>query len=84
MDEWMTWMKSLGTAIVDPGAPLGKTKRVSALGVTDVKNDMGGYSVVQAESNEAAAKLFEGSPHLKMPGATVDVLDIVDMPGMEK
>jgi hypothetical protein len=42
---------------------------------------IGGYSIVQAESHEAAAALFANSPHLTMPGATVEVMEIMPMPG---
>jgi hypothetical protein len=37
-------------AIVDTGGPLGKTKRASAEGVSDTKNDRAGYVIVQAGS----------------------------------
>jgi hypothetical protein len=71
-------------SIVDGGAPLGKTKRVDAHGAKDAKNGIGGYSVVQADSHEAAAKLFgKDHPHLQMmPGASVEILEIMPVPGM--
>jgi hypothetical protein len=55
---------------------------VAASGITDVNNDIGGYSIVQAESHEAAAALFADSPHLTMPGATAEVMEIMPIPGM--
>ena len=55
MDGWMTWMNANKASLVDGGAPLGKTKRVDAKGATDAKNDVGGYSIVQADTHEAAA-----------------------------
>lgn len=82
MGEWEAWMKKNVANMADHGGPAGKTKRVTASGVTDVKNDIGGYSIVQAESYEAAAALFADSPHLKMPGATVEVMEIMPVPGM--
>lgn len=82
MDEWMKWADAHKSDIVDLGQPLGKTKRVNTSGVSDVKTDVGGYSIVQAESHEAAAKLFEGHSHLQIPGAYIDILEIVSMPGM--
>jgi hypothetical protein len=79
MAEWQKWMDSLGESMVEMGAPLGKTKRVTADGVSDVKNEVGGYSIVQAASHEAAADLMKGSPHFHIPGAYIDVLKIVEM-----
>lgn len=82
MDAWMNWSKQHEKEIVDLGAPLGKTKRVTASGVSDTRNDVMGYTIVEAESHDAAAKLFEGHPHFEIPGASVEVLEIVQMPGM--
>lgn len=80
MGEWEAWMKKNMASFADHGGPVGKTKRVAAGGVTDTSNDVGGYSIVQAESYEAAAALFRDTPHLTMPGATVEVMEIVPMP----
>jgi hypothetical protein len=81
--SWRVWMESKSASIADHGAPLGKTKRASSSGVTDVKNDMGGYTIVQAESHEEAAKLFVDNPMLVgMPEASVEVMEIMPMPGM--
>lgn len=81
MGAWEAWMKKNMASFADHGGPAGKTKRVAASGVTDIKNDIGGYSIVQAESYEAAAALFRDNPHLTMPGATVEVMEIMPMPG---
>ena len=35
---WGDWMNKHKAAVVETGAPLGKTKRVSAKGVTETKN----------------------------------------------
>jgi len=82
MGEWEVWMKKNMASLVDSGAPVGKTKQTMKGGIADIKNDIGGYSIVQAESHEAAAALFANSPHLTMPGATVEVMEIMPMPGM--
>jgi len=83
MDAWMKWMGAHQTSLVDGGAPLGKTKRIDASGATDVKNDVGGYSIVQAESAEAAAALFgKDHPHLQIPGAWIELVEIMKIPGM--
>ena len=81
MGEWEVWMKKNMASFADHGGPVGKTKRVAANGATDIKNDIAGYSIVQAESHEAAAALFADNPHFFMPGATVEVMEIMSMPG---
>jgi hypothetical protein len=82
-DAWMKWMNANKASLVEGGAPLGKTKRVDANGASDTKNDVGGYSVVQAESHDAAAKIFgKDHPHLQMPGAWIEIVEIMQLPGM--
>ena len=81
MGEWEAWMKKNMASFADHGGPVGKTKQASASGATDIKNDIGGYSIVQAESHEAAAALFADNPHLTMPKATVEVMEIMPVPG---
>ncbi len=82
MAEWGAWMKAHVASFVDGGAPVGKTKEATAGGVADTHNDIGGYSIVQAETHEAAAALMADSPHLKMPGAKAEVMEIMPMSGM--
>jgi hypothetical protein len=84
MDAWMKWMEKNKKAIADGGAPLGKTKRVDGKGTSNTKNGIGGYSIVHAQSHDAAAKLFGKShPHLQMmPGGWIEIIEIMPIPGM--
>jgi len=83
MDAWMKWMNANKTSIVEGGAPLGKTKRVDSNGVSNIKNEVGGYSVVQAESHDAVTKIFgKDHPHLQMPGAWIEIMEIMPLPEM--
>ena len=82
MEEWGKWMQNHKADLADEGAPVGKTKQVTASGVTDIKNEVGGYSVVQAESHDAAAKLLMDNPHFSIPRASIEVMEIMEMPGM--
>ena len=83
MDAWMKWMNANKASLADGGAPLGKTKRVDANGTKDTKNEVGGYSVVQAESHDAATKMFgKDHPHLHVPGAWIEIVEIMPIPGM--
>ena len=83
VQAWHAWVQANQAAIVDMGGPLGKTKRVSKQGVADVRNEMGAYTVVQAESHEAAAKLFEHHPHFMIfPGDSVEVMERLPIPNM--
>ena len=79
---WNDWGAAHAAFIVDRGTPLGKTKRADPEGVTDIKNVMCAYAVIQAESHEAAAKLFENHPHFTIfPGDSVEIMECLPMPG---
>ncbi len=79
MDAWSAWAEKSGKSLADMGAPLGRTKRLTSTGLSDVRNEITGYSIIEAELAEAAAKLFDGHPHLTKPGTSIDLLDIVDI-----
>jgi hypothetical protein len=79
---WKAWAAKHQAAIVGMGGPLGKTKKVSPQGVQDVSNLMSAYTIVRAESHEAAAKLFEKHPHFTIfPGEAVEVMPVLPIPG---
>jgi hypothetical protein len=83
MDAWMAWADKAKGAIVDMGAPLGKALRVTNGGASPVTNDLGGYSILQAESKEALAQTLEGHPHFMMgPASAIEVVEIMPIPGM--
>jgi hypothetical protein len=39
------------------------------------------YAIVQAESHEAASKMFEDHPHLGIPQASIEIMEIHALPG---
>mgnify|MGYP001565565190 FL=1 len=83
MEAWMKWTQDNQKSIVDMGTPLGKTKRIDAQGVSDTKNEIGAYTVVEAESHEAAAALFLNHPHFTLfPGDSIEVMECLPMPKM--
>ena len=80
---WGAWMEKNKASVVENGAPLGTTKRTGLNGITDIKNNLAAYLVVQAESHEAAAKLFEDHPHFTIfPGEAVEIMECLPIRGM--
>jgi len=57
----------------------GKTKAVTASGITDTRNDIMLYSIVEAESHEAAATAFAQHPHLTIPQSSIQVMEVRSM-----
>ncbi len=84
MAAWHKWMSDHASVVVHTGGPLGKTKKASAAGVSDAKNYVSGYVVVEADSQEAAVKLFENHPHFSIfPGDSVEVMPVMPIPGAQ-
>lgn len=79
--EWDTWLAKHTDSVLNT-ISLGKTKRVSATGAQDVKNGMMLSSYVQAESLDAAEKIFINHPHLQIPGATIEIMEASPLTGM--
>lgn len=77
--DMMEWMKKHESSFADRGQPLGKTKTVTKDGVTDSRNDLNYYQIVEANSHEEAAKLFADNPHLQIPTSFIDVIEIPHM-----
>ncbi len=82
MEAWMAWSKTSASSIVDMGGPLGSSMRVTKGGASAATNDLGGYSVLKAESKEALAETMKGHPHFMMPEGTIEVVEIMPIPGM--
>ena len=79
MAAWGAWFETLGSAVVDGGAPVGVSKTVSASGVTDGggANPLSGYSIVSADNIDAAVEMAKGCPILD--GGSVEVAEAMDM-----
>lgn len=82
MAAWGAWMARHAAVIVDAGGPLGKTMKASPEGVSDTRNAVAGYVIIQAESHAAATELFRGHPHFSIfPGDSVEVMERLPIPG---
>ncbi len=66
LKAWGTWFESLGAGLVDGGNPLGAGREVLRSGevnsIGNTPHDPTGYSIVNAESLDAAQKLLEKCP----------------------
>ena len=82
MAGWKAWVEKHSAAISAMGGPLGKTKKITERGIEDVSNEIGAFTVVTAESHEAAARMFEKHPHFAIfPGESVEIMPILPIPG---
>lgn len=81
MGKWQAWFGSIGSSIIDGGNPVGQSSTVHGDGsVTDDggANPISGYSLIEAESQDAAVEIAKGCPILE-GGGSVEVAITIDM-----
>lgn len=80
MAAWGAWFEQLGSAITDPGNPVGATKVVSSNGTSDGggAGAATGYTLIEADSLDAAAELAKSCPIFEV-GGTVEVGETIAM-----
>lgn len=84
MDEWIKWQEEASkTARVEFGLPLQLVGKVTPNGVTEASSNISGYATVEGESKDAILKLLETHPHLKRADASIEVFEMLSMPGLK-
>ena len=81
MEEWKDWAANLGPALVNPGTPVGITRVLTKDGVSEnpSPHPIMGFSILQADSMEAALELLRDCPHFIYEG-TLEVSEMMEMP----
>ena len=81
MAAWGAWFEAMGPAVVDGGNPVGQSMTVSADGVSGDggANPISGYTIVSADSAEAACELAKGCPLVADGTGSIEVAPIVEM-----
>jgi hypothetical protein len=81
MAAWNDWYADMGDALVDGGAPVGQSMTVSPTGVTGDggANPLSGYTVVNADSVEAACEMAKGCPMIADGSGSVEVAPVIEM-----
>lgn len=84
MEQWNVWAGKVGNGLIDFGTPLANGVRVSADGTTaPSQREVAGYSIIEADTLEAAVELAKVHPHLNMPGGCeIEVHEAQQIPGM--
>ncbi len=83
MEAWITWAQSCGDSLVDIGTPLGDGRRMTRAANAPSESDVMGYSILEAESMDAAQALLADHPHLEWAaGCEIEVREAMPMPDM--
>ncbi len=79
MQAWTAWYTGLGDAVTDFGNPTGASKVVAPGGaVSDGTPGITGYSLISADSLDAAAEACRQHPHLDA-GGTITIHETWDI-----
>jgi hypothetical protein len=79
---WGDWMGRAGSALVDIGAPFGARSAVSDDGSSPSPTDQNGYTIVEADSLDAARALTDGHPFLSEGKGrfSIEIFELAPMP----
>lgn len=80
--KYMEWLSSLGNSAVSPANPLKDTVTVNPDGTVSSggKTRMSGYTIIEAESMDAALSVAKSCPFLEI-GGSLEVSEMAQMPG---
>ena len=81
MAAWGAWFEGIGPALVDGGNPVGQSMTVTAQGVTadGSANPVSGYTIISADSHDAACEIAKGCPMVADGTGSVEVAPIIEM-----
>ena len=82
MSKYRAWLSSLGDSAVSPANPLKDTSTVNSDGnvTTGSTTSMSGFTIIEADSMEAALLIAKACPFLDI-GGSLEVSELIEMPG---
>ncbi len=82
MAEWMTWKDGLDKSVgFEWGLPVQGVSEITPDEVRDSQSQVSGYAIMEGDKDAITAAL-KSHPHLKRDGASIDLLEMLSMPGM--
>ena len=80
-EKYMGWLTSLGDSVVIPTIPLKGTNTVRSDGTIGEggSSSMSGFSIIKADSMEAALAIAQACPFLEI-GGSLEVSEMMEMP----
>ena len=84
MSRYREWLDSLGDSAVSPANPLKGTSTVNPDGTvtTGSTMSMSGFTIIEADSMEAALLIARACPFLDA-GGSLEVSELMQMPGQQ-
>ncbi len=83
--KYKEWLASLGVSVISPANPFKDTRTVNSDGsvTTGSTTAMSGYTIIEADSMDAALEMAKACPFLDI-GGSLEVAELVEMPGQKK
>ena len=80
--KYKEWLSSLGDSVVSPANPLKDTSTVNSDGTvtTGSTTSMSGFTIIEADSMEAALLITKSCPFLDI-GGSLEVSELIQMSG---
>lgn len=84
MSKYRAWLSSLGHSAVSPANPLKNTSTVNSDGSVTAGSTtlMSGFTIIEADSMEAALSIAKGCPFLDV-GGSLEVSELIKMPDQQ-
>ncbi len=81
-EQYKNWLNSIGSAVISPANPFKNTHHIKADGSVSQGSQikMSGFTVIEAESIEAAIEIAKQCPFLKIDGE-LEVAELIKMGG---
>ena len=78
--KYMEWLNALGDAAISPANPLNDTRTINPDGtiVSGGTSEMSGFTIIDADSMEAAEEIAKHCPFLEV-GGSFDVSELIKM-----
>lgn len=81
MAAWGQWFENMGAAVVNGGNPVGQSMTVTSAGVSGNggANPVSGFTVVRADTADAACAMAAGCPMVVDGSGSVEVALVIEM-----
>ncbi|MEA3511159.1 MAG: YciI family protein [Actinomycetota bacterium] len=85
MMKWAAWMEGVGSALADVGAPFGPSSSIVDDGSPGTAVSLTGYSILEADSMDAARALADDHPFLSegKGNYAIDLYEMMPVPTMD-
>lgn len=80
--KWQSWIGKVGPALADVGTPFGPGANLVDDGSSGATSATTGYSIVEADSLDAAVELADGHPYLSEGNGnySMDIFELMPVP----